>query len=126
MRWNRRLDIPPPRMLLNTSSAYLRRSANGTVSVAITMCVCAVSRVWRVVRPRTAAGTGGRGGGAPFPPPPPFPHPPSPIPREPPLLPQLLQQPLVSQVSRRRDHAVPGEVRLPVETLQVVGRQRAH
>src|SRR5437899_639850 len=62
-------------MLLRTMSAYLRRSANDTLSVAMTICVCAVSRAWRLVRPRTAAGTGGSGGGAP----PPFPLPASPV-----------------------------------------------
>ena len=64
MRWNSRLDIPPPNTLDSTIKAYLRGSANGTVSVANTMWVCAVSLGWRTSRPRTAAppdgGTGTR------------------------------------------------------------------
>src|ERR1041385_3706942 len=64
MRWNRRLDMPPPKTFESTSRPYLRRSEYVTVSVAKTTWVCAVSFSNDRRTLRTAGGTGGTGGGS--------------------------------------------------------------
>src|SRR5438445_10356849 len=96
MRWNNRLDMPPPSRLDSTISGYLRRSANGTASVARTTCVWAVSLPNRASRPRSAGVAVGLGGGpsaVPLPPPPP--PAPAPAATPPPPPPSQRQRPSV-------------------------------